>query len=48
MNNKKIEQISLKIFGTKDYQTMLEILPPYDGLVRMFQQQIENLKQEEV
>lgn len=31
-----MEDLSMKIFGTPDYKSVLEILPPYDGLVKQF------------
>lgn len=31
-----IEQISVQIFGTKDYQAMLSVLAPSSALVRQF------------
>ncbi len=54
MNNRSIfnqgeaismEEISLKIFGTTDYESVLKILPPYDGLVKQFYQEVEKRKE---
>ena len=41
-----MEEISLRIFGTTDYQSVLEILPPYDGAVRQFYAEVERMKGE--
>lgn len=38
-----IEQLSLRIFGTPDYQSVLEILPPYDGMVLQFMKESKEL-----
>lgn len=40
-----MEEISLKIFGTTDYESVLKILPPYDGLVKQFYQEVEKRKE---
>lgn len=40
-----MEELSLRIFGTTDYQSVLEILPPYDGMVQQFLKESEQLKQ---
>lgn len=36
--------IAVEVFGTTDYKAMLAILPPYDGMVRSFNKQLERLK----
>lgn len=38
-----MEALSIKIFGTPDYKSVLEILPPYDGLVKQFVKEAEKL-----
>ena len=38
-----MEALSLRIFGTPDYKSVLEILPPYDGLVKQFIIEAEKL-----
>lgn len=40
----EILALSVEIFGTEDYKAMLAILPPYDGMVRNFNKQLERLK----
>lgn len=40
-----MEELSLQIFGTSDYKSILEILPPYDGMVQQFIRESEKLKQ---
>lgn len=40
-----MEELSLRIFGTTDYQGVLDILPPYDGLVQQFLMESEQLKE---
>lgn len=42
----KIKEISLQIFGSEDYESMLDILPPYDGMVKLFKKEICKLQQE--
>lgn len=42
-----MEELSLRIFGTPDYQSVLEILPPYDGMVQQFKKEAEALKGEQ-
>lgn len=39
-----MEEISMRIFGTPDYESILEILPPYDGAVRQFLAEAEKIK----
>lgn len=39
-----MEELSIRIFGTPDYQSVLEILPPYDGMVKLFLQESKKLK----
>ena len=41
-----MEELSIRIFGTTDYQSVLEILPPYDGMVQQFKKEAEALKGE--
>lgn len=41
----EISKISFEIFKTKDYESMLAILPAYDGMVKEFNRKIEKLKQ---
>lgn len=38
-----MEELSQQIFGTPDYQAVLEILPPYDGMVRYFWEESKRL-----
>lgn len=40
-----MEELSTRIFGTPDYQAVLEILPPYDGAVKQFLKEAEKLKE---
>lgn len=40
-----IEEISLRLFGTRDYESVLKILPPYDGLVKQFREEVEKAKE---
>ena len=35
-------EISKEIFGTEDYESVLEVLAPSDALVREFNKRIEN------
>lgn len=42
----KIENISVEIFGTKDYRSMLKILNPHDGMVKEFNRRVTKLKQQ--
>lgn len=42
-----MKEISIRIFGTEDYKKMLEILPPYDGMVRAFKKEVARLPKEE-
>lgn len=42
-----MEEISLRIFGTTDYESVLKILPPYDGAVKQFQKEVEKWKGEQ-
>lgn len=44
-NQKTIEDLSQRIFGTRDYESILSILPPYDGMVREFEKEVKRLKQ---
>lgn len=37
--------ISLRIFGSEDYESMLMILPPYDGMVKLFKKEVDRLQQ---
>ncbi len=39
-----MEELSQKIFGTPDYQSVLEILPPYDGAVKQFLEEAKKLQ----
>lgn len=41
-----MEELSMRIFGTTDYESVLEILPPYDGTVKLFLAEAEKLKKE--
>lgn len=36
-------EISKEIFGTEDYESVLEVLAPSDALVREFNKRIEKL-----
>lgn len=42
-----MEELSMRIFGTPDYQSVLEILPPYDGMVKQFLKECEQLQSEQ-
>lgn len=33
----------MRIFGTPDYEAVLEILPPYDGAVKQFLEEAKRL-----
>lgn len=39
MTEPEMQEISCRIFGTPDYASVLEILPPYDGAVKQFLQE---------
>lgn len=39
-----MEELSIQIFGTPDYQSVLDILPPYDGMVRLWEQESKKLQ----
>lgn len=39
-----MHEISKEIFGTEDYESVLEILAPSDALVREFKKRIEKLR----
>lgn len=41
----RMKEISLAIFGTEDYKSMLAILSPYDGMVRKFNREVKKLEQ---
>lgn len=41
----KMKEISLAIFGTEDYESMLAILSPYDGMVKKFHREVKKLEQ---
>ena len=36
-----MEELAMRIFGTADYESILEILPPYDGMVQQFLKESE-------
>lgn len=38
-----MEELSMRIFGTPDYEAVLEILPPYDGAVKQFLDEVKKL-----
>ena len=40
-----IVAISVDIFGTEDYESMLSILATHDGMVREFNRRVTKLKQ---
>lgn len=42
-----MEELSMRIFGTPDYQSVLEILPPYDGMVKQFLEESKQLQSEQ-
>lgn len=42
----KVKEISLQIFGSEDYESILDILPPYDGMVKSFKKEVCKLQQE--
>lgn len=39
-----LEELSLQVFGTPDYEDMLAVLHPSDGLVRQFYKKQEEYK----
>lgn len=41
-----MRELSLRIFGTEDYEKILAILPPYDGMVRKFHKEVKKLQSE--
>lgn len=41
----KIIEISMEVFGTPDFESMLSVLPPYDGAVREFRQRAAVVKE---
>ena len=41
---KEIIAASLSLFGTKDYKSILSILPAYDGAVREFQKKVKQIR----
>lgn len=41
-----IEELSIKYFGTSDYNAALEVLAPSSLAVRQFKSEVEKLKQE--
>ena len=42
----KIIEISMEVFGTPDFESMLSVLPPYDGAVREFRQRAAVCKED--
>lgn len=44
-NKEEVSKISLEVFKTDDYKSMLTILPAYDGMVKEFNRRIEKLDQ---
>ena len=36
----KTIEISMEVFGTPDFESMLSVLPPYDGAVREFRRRV--------
>ena len=44
----KIIEISMEVFGTPDFESMLSVLPPYDGAVREFRQRAAVYKEDTV
>ena len=44
----KIIEISMEVFGTPDFESMLSVLPPYDGAVREFRQRTTVCKEDTV
>lgn len=41
-----MRELSLRIFGTENYEDMLAILSPYDGMVRKFNKAVARLQNE--
>ena len=41
-----MKEVALRIFGTEDYESILAILPPHDGMVRKFNKEVERLQNE--
>ena len=41
----KTIEISMEVFGTPDFESMLSVLPPYDGAVREFRQRAAVVKE---
>lgn len=44
--NQPMEELALRIFGTTDYESVLAILPPYDGAVKQFLQEAKQITEE--
>ena len=44
----KTIEISMEVFGTPDFESMLSVLPPYDGAVREFRQRAAVYKEDTV
>ena len=44
----KTIEISMEVFGTPDFESMLSVLPPYDGAVREFHQRVAVCKEDTV
>lgn len=44
----KTIEISMEVFGTPDFESMLSVLPPYDGAVREFRQRVAVCKEDTV
>ena len=41
----KTVEISMEVFGTPDFESMLSVLPPYDGAVREFHRRVAVFKE---
>lgn len=43
-----MEELAMRIFGTRDYNSVLNILPPYDGMVKEFHRELEKIGQGDI
>ena len=42
-----MDKISMQLFGTTDYQSVLDVLAPSDGLVKEFYRRVNDYKRNE-
>lgn len=48
ISEEELRGISCEVFGSPDYQTMLAILLPGDGMVRSFERKLDRLKSSKI